>query len=195
MSDSNNKKSGAAKAPVSTDAKKIVLIVSVIVFFLLLALIPGIIAIVNGNNDSPDTGEKVLGTYEFNLGLAGSDIYTFTEGNKVTVKTSYFEGTDPGATDLTVSEKEYTYVIAIESGKKVLKLTDVESGEVETHLFERGNYTVNGYICSNEACVEEDPKPKSEDNMLCNFCSTGELAATEKKVEFLYIDEEMYKKK
>ena len=78
-----------------------------------------------------NTGETFDGTYMWSLGEGGSSTYTF-EGNKVTNR--YY----------TTHENviEYTYVIAIEDGVKVIQLTDLSDNRVYEYEFREGN----GYV-------------------------------------------------
>ena len=88
--------------------------------------------------DTPNTGETLNQTYSMGVeaGLfAGSSSYAFSDDNKVVV--TY-------ATDGNPVVNEYQYVIAIEGGKKVIKLTRTnESGTLETttHEYEKGTLT------------------------------------------------------
>lgn len=112
--------------------KQNLVIVAVVVFVLLLAVVPILIQVISDNGDdqvkdNPDTGEVISGTYSMELQNAGASEYIF-DGNKVT---NVYNG----------NTIEYTYVIAIENGVKVIKLTTVDDDgnqKTTTHEFERG---------------------------------------------------------
>ena len=125
--------------------KQTLVITSVVIFVLLLAVIPIAIQLITDkdgetNLDNPDTGEIIAGTYSMELQNAGSSEYTF-DGNKVT---NVYNGT-------TI---EYTYVIAIENGVKVLKLTTVDEevgSKTTTHEFETGKFGETPIIIINDS--------------------------------------------
>lgn len=125
--------------------RQTLVIVSVIVFVFLLAAVPILIHVTSNEEappvvDTPDTGEVIDGTYSMSLEV-GSSKYIF-DGNKVT---NIFG-------DTTI---EYTYVIAVENGVKVIKLTTVDkegNSKTTTHEFETGSWNgkplirINGEI-------------------------------------------------
>ena len=116
---------------------KNVVIIAVVVFVFLLAFVPIMITVISDKDggdaiDNPDTGIVLSGTYSENVGV-GSSKYTFNENNVTNV---YVVNGEEKTID-------YTYVIAIEDGVKVIKLTTVgEDGieETTTHEFEQGKF-------------------------------------------------------
>ena len=83
--------------------------------------------------DTPDTGDRLSGTYEWTLGSSvGSSTYTFN-GNRVVNEYWY---------DSEQIVIEYTYVIAIDGGAEVIRLTDLSTGQTAEYDFAKGN----GYI-------------------------------------------------
>lgn len=141
------------------------------------------------NSNIPDQTEPILGTYVLDLNIIGSDIFTFTEGNKVIIESSIVvDGTT------TVIENEYTYVIFKEHGKNYIKLTNLATGEVNELSFDRGTYTKTTYICSNESCTDENPSPTNGNSKICNFCRIGTLTESESKTEILFLADEVYEK-
>ena len=88
--------------------------------------------------DTPNTGETLDQTYYMGVeagAFAGNSSYAFSDDNKVVVTYD---------TDGNPVVNEYQYVIAIEGGKKVIKLTRTnESGTLETttHEYEKGTLT------------------------------------------------------
>ena len=120
------------------------LIVAVIVFVLLLTLIPILITQLagngNGSTDTPDTGKILSGTYSLDIANAGSSRYVF-DGNKVT---NVYNG-------ITV---EYTYVIAVENGAEVIKLTTTDQNGAQkttTHEFYEGKMGDKAFISINDS--------------------------------------------
>lgn len=172
------------KTPMSAEKKKSLIILAVVIAFLLLALIPIIItfAIEQAKpEDTPDTGATFLGKYEHAMEI-GYDRYEFIEGNKVIVTTLI----DDSETELT-----YDYVIAREGGKEYLKLTDAESGKVESYSFEVGSMKLDKYRCSKENC--DFSKPKEEGSDKCE-CGMGTLELYVEETEILSINNFWYKK-
>ena len=83
--------------------------------------------------DVPDTGDRLTGKYEWSLGSAvGSSTYTFN-GNRVVNEYWY---------DSEQVVIEYTYVIAIDGGVEVIRLTDISNGQTAEYEFAKGD----GYI-------------------------------------------------
>lgn len=124
--------------------KQNLLIVAVVVFVLLLAVVPILIHVINDNDDglsdTPNTGETISGTYSMELQNAGASEYIF-DGNKVT---NIYNG----------NTVEYTYVLAIENGVKVIKLTTMgEGGELKTttHEFKTGKFGETPIIIINDS--------------------------------------------
>ena len=132
--------------------KNALIIAAVVVFVFLLALIPILINVVSDKNEgamnNPDTGLRLSGTYAISDGsvsYAGTSEYTF-DGDKVT--NVYVAGGEK----VTV---EYTYVIAVENGVDVIKLTTVSedgTSKTTTHEFSTGKFgetpiiMINGQI-------------------------------------------------
>ena len=126
--------------------KQNVIIVSVVVFVLLLAVVPIVINVIKDKDDdvildTPDTGKLIEGTYSMELENAGASEYIF-DGNKVT---NIYNG----------NTIEYTYVLAIENGVEVIKLTTVDEDgatKTTTHEFKTGKFgdrpiiMINGQI-------------------------------------------------
>ena len=114
--------------------------VAVAIIVLLLALIPILISQINSDNkadeliDTPDAGKILSGTYSISdgsVGYFGTSKYEFDGKN---VKNTY---TSNGETFVI----DYTYVIAVENGAYVIKLTTTdENGESKTttHDFYEG---------------------------------------------------------
>jgi len=126
--------------------KQNVIIVSVVVFVLLLAVVPIVINVITNKDDdviidTPDTGKLIEGTYSMELENAGASEYIF-DGNKVT---NVYNG----------KTIKYTYVLAIENGVEVIKLTTVDEDgatKTTTHEFQTGKFQgrpiimINGQI-------------------------------------------------
>jgi hypothetical protein len=168
----------------SFEKKKSIILVSVIVGVLLLALIPILIVTLmpkDGDNDTPNTGESFIGAYYLDFGV-GSDCYIFSEGNKL-VNKSFVEDEEKSSS--------YSYVIAIEDGKKVIKLTDDATGEVTTHSFEVGSWTRYSYNCSNENCTTLPKDRDGEKSENC-ACGVGKLSPVTLKFDIIVIDGETY---
>ena len=76
-----------------------------------------------------DTGHRLTGKYQWSLGsYVGASTYTF-DGDRVT--NEYY-----------TDEKqviEYTYVIAVEGGQQVIRLTDLSNGKTATYEFGYGS--------------------------------------------------------
>ena len=114
--------------------KQALIIISVVVFVFLLAVVPILINVFSDTDDNvvadtPDTGEVLSGKYSMSLGSTGSSTYTF-DGDKVTNVYN----------DTTI---EYTYVLAVENGEKVIKLTTTDEdgkSQTTTHSFETGKF-------------------------------------------------------
>lgn len=123
-----------------------VIIVAVVVFVFLLAFVPIMINVLSKDDavsDTPDTGEVLSGTYVSDVGV-GSSKYVF-DGKKVT-NTYVVNGE--------TTTIEYNYVIAVENGEKVIKLTTVNDDGVEetkTHTFEKGSWNDTPCIFINDA--------------------------------------------
>ena len=106
---------------------------SLIILALTLAAVLSLTSCFGNKPDSPDTGERLTGTYEWSLGPnAGSSTYTF-DGDRV-VNEYYVGG------ELVVLE--YTYVISVEGGVETICLTDITTGRTAKYDFAKGN----GYI-------------------------------------------------
>lgn len=177
------------------EKKKIVIIVSVILALLLIAMIPVIIITINNRNDggdTPNTGETFFGTFTFELPV-GIDSYVFKEGNKVEHR-FVDVNVDPSTEENEEAEVVtvvYSYVIAIENGNKVIKLTDDTTGEIITYSFDKGVSTRDLNKCSNELCPIRDPKPLKDDSNTCE-CGIGKLSVITMRSEILIINEEFY---
>ena len=138
-SETNNSANGSKFSAFFAKNKNAVIIVAIVVFVFLLALVPILINEISEKNDNvvpdnPDTGTLLSGTYVSDLGV-GSSKYVF-DGNKVT--NTYLVNGE-------TTTIEYTYVIAIEGGVKVIKLTtktDDGASETTTHEFEQGVFEV-----------------------------------------------------
>ncbi len=120
----------------NTDEKKKIKVAAVIAAaVIVLALIPIIITLATKNDtpeNNPDTGETFFGIYSMNASsgsYSGSSTYSFDENN---VTNTYFNG------EKTVTV-EYTYVIAIENGERVIRLTP--KGESDSKTVSYGFYT------------------------------------------------------
>ena len=146
MSDKTNEKSVAVKGGANDNRVKIAIIITVVALVLVGAAVALTLILTHepdpepGPEDTPNTGETLDGTYGINpetQGFASSSTWTF-KGNKVT---NVYYTTEAG--EVTI---EYTYVIAIEEGVKVIKLTTTdEDGNLKTttHTFAEGTY-LNG---------------------------------------------------
>ena len=125
--------------------KKILIPVIVCIVVLLAVGIGVLITVLTDDTtgDTPDTGETFDQTYYMSTqadAFAGSSSWAFTKDHKV-VNTYVVEGK--------TTVIEYEYVIAIEGGNKVIKLTRVdENGALKTttHSFATGTWekTVDG---------------------------------------------------
>ena len=103
------------------------------------------------------------------------------------------EETAPKAETVVTDEEvtnSYTYVVAVEDGKKVIKLTDDVTKEVLTYSFETGSMERYSHSCSNENCAIHDPSPEGDDNS-CP-CGVGKLTPVTLKFEFLVINGQNY---
>lgn len=128
-------------------SKNAMIIAAVVVFVFLLALVPILMNVLSDdepdvNPDTPDLGIVLSGTYAGDIGV-GSSEYTF-DGNKAT------------NTFVVNGEKktiEYTYVIAVEGGVQVIKLTSTDAdgaAETSTHKFEKGKFGEKPIILIND---------------------------------------------
>ena len=142
MAEKSNEQKNALKDVLL--GNKNTLIIAVIVIALIVAIVP--IAIIGCSKDDPassdtqNTGEVLSGTYAIEIANAGSSKYIF-DGDKVT---NIYN-------DTTV---EYTYVIAIEDGVRVIKLTTLdEDGEKKTttHEFYEGSMGDRAFISINDS--------------------------------------------
>lgn len=93
-----------------------------------------------------DTGETLDGEYSLSMSagaFATSASYSF-DGRKVTEK--YYD-----TSTREIVTKEYTYVIAIVNGEKVIKLTPADgSGTTTSHGFYTGTFNGKPFISINE---------------------------------------------
>ncbi len=113
--------------------KKLFITVIVCVAVLLAVGVGVLITVLNDETrgDTPNTGEILEGSYYMGTSVdafSGSSVYTF-DGNKVT--NTYTVGAE-------TTTVEYRYVIAIEKGEKVIKLTHTPEGGTPvttTHAF------------------------------------------------------------
>ena len=142
MAEKSNEQKNALKDVLL--GNKNTLIIAVIVIALIVAIVP--IAIIgcskddSASSDTQNTGEVLSGTYAIEIANAGSSKYIF-DGDKVT---NIYN-------DTTV---EYTYVIAIEDGVRVIKLTTLdEDGEKKTttHEFYEGSMGDRAFISINDS--------------------------------------------
>ena len=85
-----------------------------------------------GPQNVDNTGDIIEGKYQWSLGSSvGASTYTF-DGNKVTNE-YYTDG------KVTI---EYTYVIAVENGVTVIRLTDLSTNKTSSYTFYKGD----GYV-------------------------------------------------
>ena len=124
-------------------ANKKLFITVTVCLAVLLAVGAGVLITVltdESNGDTPNTGEIIEGTYSMSAeagAFAAGSTWAF-DGNFVT--NTYNDGEQ----QVTVN---YQYVIAIEKGEKVIKLTTTPEGGspvTTTHLFETGSITKDG---------------------------------------------------
>ncbi len=129
-----------------TDKRLLIIVISLLTALLLVGagfLIDHLLE-VTGPENVADTGETIDGEYSLSMSagaFATNASYSF-EGRKVTEK--YY---DTAKSEIVTAE--YTYVISIVNGEKVIKLTD-SAGNTTSHGFYTGSFNGKPFISINE---------------------------------------------
>lgn len=142
--------------------------------------------------DTPDTGESIGGTFYLKLPV-GEDCYSFKSGRRVEVTTTWFEiDAGTGSTSVqNVTTNSYSYVIAVENGIKIIKLTDEKTKKTINYTFEIGRLQRTVFECSNENCPISHSEKSNSNSTKC-ACGVGTLSEESRGYNFLVINGDCY---
>ena len=142
----------------SSEKKRQIFVICIIVVALLVALIPVIIVAFKDKDEpyvpAPDIPEETFeGSYVLDY-PNGMSVYEFKENNVVINTLAYTSDSDTqGNPGQKVTEvKSYTYEIVEEKGVNYIVLTNSETGETEKHTFNFGKNDWYRYFCETENC-------------------------------------------